>query len=845
MRAILATWIIVASSQLLATDSIPESPSNFLADYCLECHDSDSEKGEINLDAFEIDWSSKDNLFLWERVLKALDSGEMPPKKADQPQGKDRKKMIAWVDKQLTDNTTIGGTLARRLNRAEYHKTIKSLFGLNSFELPAGFPVDREYHSFDNIGEGLVLSPPLLESYSETARLVADEIFPPPRSAHESVREEAKAEDLVISYSSGTIIEDAMRLGMKCDPITRSCTWPSKIEIETSGVYELEIDLSTFRPKVNSGPMTVRILARDISSPDGITHSSLRLLKEVEVTDESPKTFRFTAELYEGQTPVINWANAPLDSDRSDKEELVAFFEKKDEKQPGYLASWHKLLQSKDSRGFRGGLGWEKVKENLARGDLPKLTEKQRAEVLKAVAGNPVLYAETAVFDIFENGPALEVHRLSIEGPSQIIDGPKDKERKKTQSRFLGDDAEPGETIERYLTAAFRRPIDEKTVQTFLALHDEHIASGHSGEEAMHLVIRNVLISPRFLYRSLSDGELDSYDLATRLSYFLTGVPPNGKLLQKAEAGSLTNPEVLRNEAKRLIPTGANSDFVKAFTGQWLDTHLLAEIMPDPTFKFNSSDTNHARQEAEAFFAEILRENRPMTDFIDPDFTWTTGRMAKNVYGLKSGYNKKKDKTIHRVTLPRGGRIGGLLGQSAVMMATANGVDTQPVLRGVWVLENIMGMPPPPPPKSVPALTPDTQGATTPRELLSTHTNSESCAGCHRKIDPVGFALENFDPVGRWREKWPEINQKIDASATMHDGTAISGIVDLKAWLVANINQFSECLSEKLLTYATGRVPNYSERKEIARIVEKNQKNGKGFQDLMIALIESETFRTK
>jgi hypothetical protein len=234
-----------------------------------------------------------------------------------------------------------------------------------------------------------------------------------------------------------------------------------------------------------------------------------------------------------------------------------------------------------------------------------------------------------------------------------------------------------------------------------------------------------------------------------------------------------------------------------------------------------------------------------MTDFIDPDFTWTTGRMAKNVYGLKSGYNKKKDKAIHRVTLPRGGRIGGLLGQSAVMMATANGVDTQPVLRGVWVLENIMGMPPPPPPKSVPALTPDTQGATTPRELLSTHTDSESCAGCHRKIDPVGFALENFDPVGRWREKWPEINQEIDASATMHDGTEISDVVDLKAWLVANINQFSECLSEKLLTYATGRVPNYSERKEIARIVEKNEENGKGFQDLMIALIESETFRTK
>ena len=189
--------------------------------------------------------------------------------------------------------------------------------------------------------------------------------------------------------------------------------------------------------------------------------------------------------------------------------------------------------------------------------------------------------------------------------------------------------------------------------------------------------------------------------------------------------------------------------------------------------------------------------------------------------------------------------MGGVLGQSAVMMATANGVDTQPVVRGVWVLENILGMPPPPPPPAVPALTPDTQGATTPRELLSAHTDSTACAGCHRKLDPIGFAMENFDPVGRWREDWPGIDKPIDASSTMHDGTEISGVVDLRAWLVENVHLFSECLSEKLLTYATGRVPNYRERQQIAKIVEENHENGNGFRDLLLALIESEIFRTK
>jgi hypothetical protein len=174
-------------------------------------------------------------------------------------------------------------------------------------------------------------------------------------------------------------------------------------------------------------------------------------------------------------------------------------------------------------------------------------------------------------------------------------------------------------------------------------------------------------------------------------------------------------------------------------------------------------------------------------------------------------------------------------------MATANGVDTQPVLRGVWVLENILGAPPPPPPKAVPALTPDTNGATTPRELLAAHTTEKSCAACHKRIDPVGFALENFDPVGRWRDKWPGVDVPVDASSVLPDGTRIKDVIDLKRWIVENIDQFSSCLAAKLMTYATGRVPNYSERKEIDAIVKANA----NFRDLLLALIQSETFRTK
>ena len=271
--------------------------------------------------------------------------------------------------------------------------------------------------------------------------------------------------------------------------------------------------------------------------------------------------------------------------------------------------------------------------------------------------------------------------------------------------------------------------------------------------------------------------------------------------------------------------------------------------MPDPAFGFTPYYVEMARDEIEHFFAEVLRENRPMTDFIDPDFTYTSTLFAKEVYGVDVAGGKKEssaeERKLRRVSLERGSRHGGLLGQSGVMMATANGVDTQPVLRGVWVLENILGTPPPEPPKNVPALTPDTRGATTPRELLAAHTKDAACAGCHQRIDPLGFVLENFDPVGRWRETWPKSGKSIDSSGVLADGTEVADVAALKRWLARNIDQFSECLAEKLLTYATGRVPNYAERMEIERIVRANRVKGNGFRDLVIELIASETFRTK
>jgi hypothetical protein len=501
--------------------------------------------------------------------------------------------------------------------------------------------------------------------------------------------------------------------------------------------------------------------------------------------------------------------------------------------------------------------------------DLSKAdVDSQAAEFLiQKMSGKAFFYAETIAYEHFEKGPAVDIHGVSIEGPLRIIEDGEDRERKRIQNALMGQVGKENplqnldSTLDRLLSAAYRRPATPQTIGRYSKMVSEHIATGHSVEEGMHLAIRTLLMSPRFLYRSLNPGQLDDWDLASRLSYFVTSAPPDELLLKSVRLGNLSDPLELRRQATRLLESKNANAFIEGFTGQWLDTRNLEDIMPDPRFNFSERNREDARKEVEMFFHEMLLKNRPLTDFIDPDFTFTTAAIAESVYGIVEGSanNKKKNKgtSMQRFSLQRGGRVGGVLGMSAVMMATANGVDTQPVLRGVWVLENILGTPPPPPPEAVPAITPDTTGATTVRELLALHASDESCARCHHKIDPVGFALENFDPVGRWRDHYPvdkfdkngkltvEDGPVIDASGKLPDGTELRDYLDLKKWVVANIDQFSECLADKLMIYATGRPMNYAEHKEVANIVQRVQENGNGFRDLILALIDSEMFRTK
>ena len=846
---------------------IPDYQYEVLSNYCLDCHDDAEMKGDVNLDHVSIDWGQKDNRELWEKAYNMAKKGLMPPAEKRQPNDEEREVLISWLDENLLKNTPIGGTLPRRLSAEEYRSTIRDLFDLSDYKLPLGFPKDSEFHGFNNVGEGLVLSPPLMETYAKVAAQIADTIYPPARQNPPSTTRTAGPDDMVLSFSAGKVVDDALLLVSRGHEIFRSCSWPSRMEIMASGTYRITVSAAKHKPTWE-GPMKLEIRARELSASDRSRADIFRLLKVMDVPSTEPTTITFEAELYEGQTLLFRWMNADMAHDYT---KFAKHMREWFEKDARWLAAWqHTVFPNGDfskirTSVIRGRSGWEILSKALEDPNLDMshatMDDALTVKLLELANSNTGMFnlADVLCHYYFTNGPAMEFHEATIEGPLKIVDGPREKLAKKLQQQFTGK-RKPGQTdeeytrdiLERFLPQAFRRPVDQGTIESYLEIAKQRWAQGGDFDAAMHLLIRSILISPRFIYRLASPGDLDEYDLASRLSYFLTQRPPDDRLLDLAKNGKLSNPEILRKEAIRLMPSKPTDAMVQSFTGQWLDTNLLPEIMPDAAFNFSEAEIVLAEQEVEHFFTEILTQNLPMTDFIDPDFHYTTPEFAEDNYQYTQIENTSIQSTsmdtesgLRKLPIDRGGRYGGLLTQSAVMTATANGVDTQPVLRGVWLLENILGMPPPEPPKNVPALTPDTQGATTPRDLLAKHTDDAACYTCHQLIDPLGFVMENFDPVGNWRDEWPKINTRIDPSGKLPDGTPIKDVTDLKSWLVNNIDLFSACLSEKLLTYATGRVPNFAERKEIETIVHENHQNGNGFQDLVLALVTSETFRTK
>lgn len=475
-------------------------------------------------------------------------------------------------------------------------------------------------------------------------------------------------------------------------------------------------------------------------------------------------------------------------------------------------------------------------------------------------------------------GPGLAVDWIEVEGPlhdlwppashRQIFGdlpqqaSPTYNQRDRVEVVSEDPPADAARIIRRFARRAFRRPVAESEIEPFIALVNSKLADQHSFEQAVRVGLTAVMVAPEFLFLPESPGKLDDFALASRLSYFLWSTMPDEELLGLAEQRKLSAPSTLRAQVERMLADPRSAAFTKNFVGQWLNLRDIDFTMPSHQLYPEFDDMLKASmvREAELFFAEVLANDLSLTNFVASDFSMLNGRLAKH-YGI-AGVDGWQ---FRRTPLPPDSHRGGVLTMAGVLKVTANGTYTSPVMRGAWVLDRILGLPPSPPPENVAGLVPDTRGATTIREQLAKHRADQSCAVCHDDIDPPGFALESFDVIGGYREQyrvtgWSRNAQevvvdgrkmhyyhtgKVDAADVLADGRRFQNIDEFKQLLLADKDQLARALTKRLLTYATGAPTKPQDREQIDAIVTKVRAQDYGLRSLVHEVVASELFQTK
>lgn len=426
---------------------------------------------------------------------------------------------------------------------------------------------------------------------------------------------------------------------------------------------------------------------------------------------------------------------------------------------------------------------------------------------------------------------------------------------------FTADSADPAgdarKLLPAFITTAFRRPATAADVEPYVKLFEAEFAESQDFLAAMRTAAIAVLCSPEFLFLKEPAGKLNDLQLASRLGYFLTRSAPDAGLL----AAKLTQPEVMRVQTERLLKAATLERFVTDFTDGWLNLREIDFTTPDKQLypEYDELLLDSMLRETRSFVTELIQNNLGVANIVQSDFAMLNSRLAQH-YGIPGVSGLE----LQKVKLPPDSHRGGVLTQASVLKVSANGTNTSPVVRGVFVMDRILGMEPPPPPPGVPGVEPDIRGATTLRELLDKHRNMESCNGCHRVIDPPGFALESYDVIGGWRERFRSIDQgepvkltvqgrkvryrlgpPVDAAGELSSGAKFADLSEFKTLLLAGQDRVARCMIEKLLTFATGRAMGFSDRSEIDKILAQSKTKNHAMRDLIHAVVQSEIFRSK
>lgn len=745
-------------------------PRQFLDRYCAQCHNQTLKSGGLNLvqaDPAKLTAESE----LWEKVVRKVRTGVMPPPNLPQPSGPDRlavlKSLESSLDAASASRINPGRTdTLRRLNRTEYQNAIRDLLALD-IDAASLLPADESGHGYDNVNVG-DLSPTLLNRYISAAQKIS-------RAA---VGTQAALQNDTIRLAADLTQEDHLP-GL---PLGTRGGVSTTFTFAQDGEYDIQISL-------------MRDLAGVISGlRDGRTHEMLLLIDRAPV-----HTFAIS--------------RAALGSETLNEKILKARIPVK--------AGPHRLAIT-----F--------VKEGSSLGETPRLPTEARF--------NDRRYPRTA--------PAVD--QISITGPY----APQDPGDTPSRRRLFvcrptqAQQEEPCATriLSTLMRRAYRRPVTTADVAGPLAFYRQGRAEGDF-DHALTLAVTAVLTNPRFLFRVESDPatvpaggvyRLSDLDLASRLSFFLWSSIPDDELLALAEQGRLSQPGELERQTRRLLADRRSANLATNFAGQWLRLRNIDSVIPSGNL-FRDFDDNLRqafRQETELFFDSIVREDRSALTLLKSDYTFLNERLAKH-YGIAGVYGSR----FRRVRLEPGSQRGGLLRQGSVLSVTSYATRTSPVLRGVLILKNMIGAPPPAPPPDVPALDESTLAANLPmRQRLAAHRGNPVCASCHRTIDPVGFALENFDAIGHWRDLEVE-DQPVDASGAVPGDREFQGVSGLEDALLRHPDLFATTLTENLLTFALGRGIEYSDAPALRKIVNTAEKDGYRFSSLILGIVRSAPFQ--
>ena len=800
----------------------PEEIQQFFADYCITCHGPKKQKGERRLDGLTFPVTDLDTLLSVQEVIDVLTLGDMPPEDAKiRPPEASIQPAIDFLTQLATDGhahlaSTGGETVLRRLNRREYLNTVGDLFGLNMtmFDPTTSFPRDQTSEHMDNIGDALRTSGHLLSQYLDAAdRVVEKALGEPPPPPEQSWRfSENFYQQPELRYSHTRVHDNQFMVLYEGAQSIRHEGGYAPINafaegVPADGYYEIRVKAEALN---REHPYDQKIFRSDPAQPFrlgivpgqssvGPLHEPQPIqpqLGEVVVPDGPPQWYTFNVWLDRGFTPRFTFPNGAL----------------------SIRDTYGKILR-------------------LYNDDFPEELRDTKGIVEYRVV-------------VMRHGflPQLRLHEIEIRGPLNAAS------RNRSQQLIYGADAfDPSgirNILTRFTTRAYRRPARADEIDRLMQVVTTRIDAGHTPEQALKDGLKAALCSPAFLYQvepvdsAAPSRQLDAYALASRLSYFLWSSMPDEKLFAAAADQSLLDPTVLAAHTHRLLQSPRADTFVASFTDSWLNLRSLGDMAPDrdsfPAYYALNLEES-MKKETRIFTRDLLDRNESIIRFLDADYTFANRDLAQH-YGYPEAIPANRAHEFHRLQFDSP-RRGGLLGQASVLTVTANGVETSPVTRGVWLLENILGTPPAPPPDDVPAIDPDIRGAKSMREILTKHRDTPACFECHRKIDPPGFALESFDPIGHWRTHYRK-DVPVETEGHLSNGTPFTDVIGLKKALLERKSQFAHMFVERLLTYACGRRMETLDRPAIDKILHETTGADYPFATLIEKVVQSPPFRT-